>query len=62
MTKKDYITLADALKPLYGKPEITLKEVLDNLVCAMMWDNCRFRRQVWLDYIAGKCGENGGKK
>lgn len=68
MSKKDFIALAlaDALKesrPLFGQEDQSLKQWNHDVetvrrVCAM---NPRFNSQRWLDYIAGKCGKNGGR-
>lgn len=66
MTKKDFIAIADALRasmpsennnPRAFDQWVTDRDALAN-VCAA--SNPAFRRQVWLDYIAGKCGPNGG--
>ena len=75
MSKQDFIALADVVRginPGANCPtwqnldkhaglrfqwEWTVKELAD--FCAAQ--NPRFNRARWLDYIAGKCGPNGGK-
>lgn len=74
MSKKDFIALADAIREYNrtafwgtaadgtrGKQNIPVQG--DNL--KMLADFCQsqnpnFKRDRWLDYIAGKCGPNGG--
>ena len=63
MTKKHFIALADAVRKhnklyVYEFGEFQLKTLAD--FCQSQ--NPRFDRQRWLDYIAGKCGPNGGKR
>ncbi len=58
MTKKHFIELADLIR---ARPHC-----FDNLAVLSLADFCqdqnpRFDRQRWLDYIAGRCGKNGGK-
>ena len=63
MTKNHFIALADAIRdhneyespPTFGDGHL---EVLADF-CASQ--NPAFNRQRWLDYVAGKCGPNGGK-
>lgn len=63
MTKKHFIALADHVR-IYNKfavhpfNEPQLHELAD--FCKSQ--NGQFNRERWLDYIAGKCGPNGGKK
>ena len=62
MTKKHFIALADAIKKhdgiCDGKFNDQQMVTLANF-CASQ--NPRFNRQRWIEYIAGKCGKNGGK-
>ena len=63
MTKKDFIALADMIR--HAKH---LKETADQFTpfqIGLIADFCasqnpNFKRDRWLDYIAGKCGKNGG--
>jgi hypothetical protein len=58
MTKKHFIALADAIRAdrtFTNYQLITLAEFCRD-------QNPRFDRERWLDYIAGKCGPNGGKR
>jgi len=66
MSKKDFIALADAIRSnnscaaqtsLYKPFTPTQLSVLA-VFCGEQ--NRRFNRERWLDYIAGKCGPNGG--
>jgi len=66
MSKKQFIGLADTIRAtmpseknapaLYAHWVIT-RDALANF-CAEQ--NPAFNRALWLDYIAGKCGANGG--
>jgi len=58
MTKQHFIALADAIRAAgtFTAPQIeALAEFCE-------FQNPRFNRQRWLDYIDGKCGPNGGAK
>lgn len=55
MTKKRFIALADALRGL-----IIPEPVLDAIVAFCHSQHPDFNEQRWLDYLAGKCGPNGG--
>ena len=66
MTKKDFIALADAIDnhnnyngPYWTQP--FLSDQLDTLARFCKKRNAKFKTNIWLDYIAGKCGPNGGK-
>lgn len=69
MTKKHFIELANRIKafnaPLVDPARLLANDFTPNQImvladfCQSM--NPRFDRQRWLDYIAGKCGPNGGK-
>lgn len=70
MSKKHFIALADTLrlnKPFCAgtqAPELAALEQWQSDVNAIA-DFCKsqngqFNRERWLDYIAGKCGPNGG--
>ena len=71
MSKKDFIALADTLRPhaLYD-PHGELVDIsawggdsiLDALCRFMAAQNPRFDRERWLGYLAGTCGPNGGSK
>jgi hypothetical protein len=58
MTKQVLIALADTIidSPLPFSPA-HIKALAD--FCEAQ--NPNFKRERWLDYIAGKCGANGGK-
>jgi hypothetical protein len=65
MTKKQFVALADSisehnrLAKLNGENAFT-DDQLAALArfCASV--NPRFKRERWFDYIAGRCGPNGG--
>jgi len=66
MSKKDFVALADAIRDhnrinsQYGDGFTDV--YIDTLARFCATQNPRFNRQRWLDYIAGKCGPNGGRK
>lgn len=67
MTKKQFIALADMIRehnrvaeqtgdfPKFGGAH------LEALADFCREQNPRFMYSRWIDYIAGKCGKNGGK-
>jgi hypothetical protein len=65
MSKKDFIALADAIrdcnKQCGGDDRLTFNQ-LDILADFCQSRNPNFKRQRWLDYIAGQCGPNGGAR
>lgn len=62
MSKKDFIALADALRPVldgvYTNRDI---RILDALCAFMRGQNPNFMESRWRDYLAGECGPSGGK-
>ena len=55
MTKKDFVALADELKGLKIPP------VVLTALCRFCHSrNNRFKKILWLDYLAGECGPGGG--
>ncbi len=63
MTKKDYILIADALRPLAEDQtrELVFDAVVERLCEAFASDNQAFKPCVFRGYIAGTCGNSGGK-
>jgi len=77
MTKKHFIKLADIMRGRKPNPENTqahspmrdyvtgrLAEwemMRDELANFFQSQNPNFNKQLWLDYIEGKCGPSGGK-
>ena len=66
MSKKDFIALADELRPvLDDRPGVHMstrdEKVVDALCRFMRAQNPKFMEQRWRDYLAGDCGQNGGK-
>ena len=64
MSKKQFIALADQVRR-YNQAALADAPVFNNnAICALAQfcegQNPRFMRGRWLDYIAGKCGPNGG--
>jgi hypothetical protein len=69
MSKKDFIALADALRPIIegpvmvhetGKPTRTIQDDLARAMadfCA--GQNPQFKRDRWLSYLRGECGPSG---
>jgi len=67
MSKKDFIALADAIRDHNKRPAYAgeAKAMFSADQIATLADFCQsqnplFKRERWLDYIAGKCGKNGG--
>lgn len=56
MTKKDFISLADALR---GSK--LSQAIVDRLCDWMQSQNPQFMRNRWVMYLNGECGPNGGK-
>ncbi len=74
MSKKDFIALADLIRNhnetsarqtrQYGADaaiDAFTPDQIETLAVFCYSQNPRFMRDRWLDYIAGKCGKNGGK-
>lgn len=67
MSKKDFIALADTIRfhnrsaQVYGTGTAFTQDQLDELASFCKSQNSNFMKDRWLDYIAGKCGKNGGK-
>lgn len=62
MTKKDFIALADTVREIACQSGQPLNEYqIGKLADFCQSQNPLFKRQLWLDYIAGKCGPGGGK-
>lgn len=68
MSKKDFIALADAIRghnevlKRYGKGKFQpfTMDQIETLAKFCGSQTSDFMRGRWLDYIAGKCGSNGG--
>jgi hypothetical protein len=58
MTKKHFIQLADTIKE---NPSAFTWPSINTLADFCKAQNPNFNRDRWLDYIAGKCGKNGGR-
>jgi hypothetical protein len=67
MSKKNFIALADMIR-FHNRTHATGDSAVFNeshLIALAEFcreQNCRFKRERWLDYINGKCGPNGGAK
>ena len=69
MSKKDFIALADAVREANERWErgaVTAQRFTEGHICELA-DFCEsqnpaFNRSRWLEYIAGKCGPNGGAR
>ena len=62
MSKKHFIALADYLRDTQGYCEAFTPAQVEHLANFCHAQNSAFNRQRWLDYIAGKCGKNGGTR
>lgn len=66
MSRKDFIALADVLKRETPHPDHTVmnaqhERLINALANFCARQNPNFKRQLWLDYIAGKVGPSGGR-
>jgi hypothetical protein len=61
MRKQDFVKLADLVKGGYCPDPFTPAQIA-TLATFCAAQNPNFKRERWLDYIAGKCGKNGGVK
>jgi hypothetical protein len=65
MSKKHFVALADSIREhnrlakFNGETAFTVDQ-LAALARFCTNQNPRFKRERWLDYIAGDCGPNGG--
>ena len=59
MSKKDFVALADVIRETRISHGWTDKQ-LYRLAEFCGTQNTNFQPQRWFDYIAGKCGPNGG--
>jgi hypothetical protein len=62
VSKKHFIALAKYLRDTEGYCEAFTPAQLEHLANFCHAQNCNFKRERWLDYIAGKCGKNGGAR
>lgn len=60
MTKKDLIRLADYLRDTKYYCEPFTEKQIEHLSNFCHEQNHNFMKGRWVDYIAGKCGPNGG--
>lgn len=61
MTKQHFIALADTIKYAKGSPGEFTAEQIHELARFCKSQNGNFNTARWLGYIAGTCGQNGGK-
>ena len=61
MSKKHFIELADQIR-MYNRTatEPATEAQIEALACFCASQNPNFKRQRWLDYVAGTVGPNGG--
>lgn len=64
MTKKQPIALADKIRAgnSVGSRPLFSPAAIESLAEFCQAQNPAFKRGRWLDYIAGKCGPNGGAR
>jgi len=58
MSKKDFIALGSAVR---NAPVPFLDAQVKTLADFCASQNPRFNRERWLEFVAGKCGPNGGE-
>lgn len=62
MTKKHFIALADAIIAHNKTGNQPFTSMQQNRIADFLREtNPRFNEDLWLSYIAGECGSNGGK-
>jgi hypothetical protein len=64
MSKNHFIKLAETLSGITRHDDgqtVEFEAVVNSLANFCEAQNPRFNRGRWLDYVAGKCGPNGGK-
>lgn len=59
MTKQHFIALADTIRSDSNAGVFTLLAI-EKIADFCQSQNPNFKRDRWLDYIAGRCGKNGG--
>ena len=57
MTKKDFVELADYLRPVEAQIPAA---ALEALLAFLKAQNCRFDADLWMRYLQGLCGPGGG--
>jgi hypothetical protein len=62
VSKKHFIALGDYLRDTNGCCEAFTSAQLEHLANFCRAQNREFKRERWLDYIAGKCGKIGGSR
>jgi hypothetical protein len=62
MSKKHFIALANYLRDTEGYCESFTAKQIEHLADFCHSQNPNFNRERWLDYIAGECGPNSGKR
>jgi hypothetical protein len=65
MTRKIFVALADSIREHNRLAEFNGETAFTDDQLAALARFCasanpRFKRERWLDYIAGRCGPNGG--
>jgi len=58
MTKKHFIALAEHIKRNRG---LFSRESIETLADFLRSQNAQFKKDRWIEFIEGKCGQNGGK-
>ena len=66
MSKKQFVALADSIREHNRLAKFNAEHAFadDQLAALARFcasENPRFKRERWLDYIAGECGPNGGR-
>ena len=62
MSKKHFIKLAEYLMDTENYCEPFTQKQIEHLANFCHSVNPNFKRDRWLDYIAGNCGPNGGAR
>ena len=60
MSKRDFIALADLIKARQWQDREEVGGFVHDIADFCQDQNPRFNRERWMDYLAGRCGPNGG--
>ena len=62
MTKKDFIKIADEIRPVVDDGNGEYAPMLAALMNVFKKINGSFKASRWMSYLNGECGPSGGKR